>query len=373
MRLVVFGLTASSSWGNGHATLWRGLASALARAGHSLVFFERDQPWYAAHRDLTDLPGGDLVLYPELGAIRRRAEAELDRADVAMVTSFCPDAVPAAELALASRARVKTFYDLDTGVTLARACAGLPVDWIGPRGLAPFDLVLSFAGGRALAELRDRLGARRVAALHGSVDPEVHRPASPAAAFRGELSYLGTFAPSRQDALERLFLQPAERLADRTFVLAGSLYGEAFPWRANVRYVRHLAPALHAQFFCSSPLTLSVTRAEMAALGHCPSGRLFEAAACGVPVLSDPFDGIERVFTPGDEILVARTAEEAVEAICAPRHVLARIGARARERALAEHTAAARASELVARCEAARAPSAPPAAGGERGAGGEAH
>jgi spore maturation protein CgeB len=359
MRLVVFGLTVSSSWGNGHATLWRALAAALGRAGHRLEFFERDQPWYAAHRDATALDGGALVLYRDAAEVRARAEAALRGADVAMVTSYCPDAAEATRWVLGSRA-VKAFYEMDPGVTVERARAGLSVDWIGPEGLGGFDLVLSYTGGGALAALA-ALGARRVAPLYGSVDPAVHHPAPPLAAFAGELSYLGTHAPSRQAALESLFLAPAARLPSRTFVLAGSMYGADFPWRENVRYVRHLEPALHPSFFCASPLTLSVTRAEMAALGWCPSGRLFEAAACGVPVLSDAFDGLEDFFAPGEEILVARGTDDAVAAVETPRETLRAIGARARERALAEHTADARARELVALCEAARTPASMPA------------
>jgi spore maturation protein CgeB len=353
VRWVIFGLTVSSSWGNGHATLWRGLARALRSEGHSLVFFEHDVPWYAGHRDLPALPGGGLVLYRDLAATRARAEAEVASADVAVVTSYCPDARAFEPIVLGGRA-LRVFYDLDTGVTLDRIRAGRPVEWIGPDGLAGYDLVLSYTGGRALTALRRLLGARRAAPLHGSVDPDLHRPAAPDPAFAGHLSYLGTYAPTRQAALEVLFLGPAARLPERTFVLAGSMYGPEFPWRENVRYVRHLEPALHPAFFCSSPLTLSVTRPEMAADGHCPSGRLFEAAACGVPVLSDWFEGLDGFFEPGDEILVARTTEEAVAAVSRSRAQLARIGQRARERALAEHTAAARARQLVALCEAAR-------------------
>jgi spore maturation protein CgeB len=350
VRFVVFGLTVSSSWGNGHATLWRGLAAALARGGHVLEFFEQDQPWYAAHRDLDHLPGGTLHLYRSLDEVRARAEAALAGADVAMVTSYCPDALAATALVLDGRA-LKVFYDMDTGVTLDRLRTGAAVEWLGPRGLADFDLVLSFTGGRTLGALRSALGARRAAPLYGSVDPAVHRPSAPQDAFRGDVSWLGTYAPSRQAGLERLFLEPARRLPDRTFVLAGSMYDASFPWRDNVRYVRHLEPALHPAFFCSSPLTVNITRPEMAAVGHCPSPRLFEAAACGVPVLSDAFDGLDEFFTPGEELLVARTADEAARAIATPREALARIGRRARERALAEHTADARARELVARCE----------------------
>jgi spore maturation protein CgeB len=363
VRVVVFGLTVTSTWGNGHATLWRGLAAALGRQGHRLEFFERDQPWYATHRDRHDLPGGAVHLYASLEEVRPAARAALDGADLALVTSYCPDALAAADLVLGSTAAVKGFYDMDTGVTLARLAMGEQVDWVGPRGLQDFDLVLSFTGGRTLRLLAERLGARRAVPLYGSVDPGVHRPAAPLGPFLGDCSYLGTYARGRQAGLEALFLRPAERMPERTFVLAGSMYADDFPWRPNVRYVRHLEPSLHPAFYCSSPLTVSVTRPEMAVLGHCPSPRLFEAAACGVPVLSDWFDGLEAFFTPGDEILVAAGPDGAAGHIALPRDELARIGRRARERALAEHTADARARELLAACEAARAGAGPEAEG----------
>jgi spore maturation protein CgeB len=62
MKIVVFGLTISSSWGNGHATLWRGLCRALASRGHRVVFFERNVSYYAMNRDLHEVPGGTLIL-----------------------------------------------------------------------------------------------------------------------------------------------------------------------------------------------------------------------------------------------------------------------------------------------------------------------
>jgi spore maturation protein CgeB len=347
MKLVVFGLTISSSWGNGHATLWRGLARALVRAGHRFVFFERDVPYYARHRDLTEVPGGRLHLYSRWEDVRRTAARELDDADAALVTSYCPDGRAASDLVLSSPARARAFYDMDTPVTIERAVAGEPVEYVPARGLGDFDVVLSFTGGDALDALRRVLGARRAIPLYGCVDPEVHHPVSAAAPFRGDLSYLGTWAANRQRALERLFVEPARRLPDRRFVLAGSQYGADFPWQPNVFYVNHLAPADHAPFLCSSPLTLNVTRAPMAAMGYCPSGRLFEAAACGVPCLSDGWAGLDAFFEPGSEILVARTPEDVVGAVELPRAELAAMGRAARERVLAEHTADSRAEELV--------------------------
>lgn len=346
MKLVIFGLSISSSWGNGHATLWRGLCRALGARGHDTVFFERDVPYYRDQRDLTHLAGLTLRLYDDWTAAAPAAARELADADVAIVTSYCPDGIAAADLALASKARVRVFYDLDTPVTLERLRAGAPVPYIGPRGLCGFDLVLSYTGGGALDELQTRLGARRVAPLYGSVDPYAHRPARASPRFEADLSYLGTYAEDRQQALETLFLEPARRLSARRFVLAGALYPREFPWTRNISFVRHLPPGEHPAFFSSSRLTLNVTRRAMAGMGYCPSGRLFEAAACGAPVLSDWWEGLDRFFEPGREILVARSTEDAIRALETPAGELERIAQAARERTLDEHTAAHRTREL---------------------------
>jgi spore maturation protein CgeB len=344
MKLVVFGLTLSSSWGNGHATLWRGLCRALARRGHRVVFFERDVPYYAFNRDLRELPGTELVLYPEWP--ENRAKREAADADAAMVTSYCPDGAAASGLVL-SGPGTSVFYDLDTPVTLDRLKAGQEVPYLPPDGLGGFDLVLSYTGGEALTALRERLGARRVAPLYGSVDPESHCPGAPNPDYQADLSYLGTYAADRQEALERLFLEPARRLPDKRFVLAGAQYPMDFPWGPNVWFVRHLPPCDHPAFYGSSPLTLNVTRAAMARMGWCPSGRLFEAAACGTACLSDTWAGLEDFFEPGREILTAETTEEAIEALTRPKEEIARIGRAARERALDEHTADHRARQLL--------------------------
>lgn len=374
MKLVIFGLTLSSSWGNGHATLWRGLCRALARLGHRVVFFERDVPYYASQRDLMELPGTDLCLYASWEEVLPRVRREVADADVAMVTSYCPDGIAATDLVLDADGPRRVFYDLDTPVTLARLEAGEPVPYIGPRGLSGFDLVLSYTGGTALTELSERLGARRVAPLYGSVDPEVHRPSEPLRQYQADLSYLGTYAADRQPVLERLLLDPARRLPDRRFVIAGAQYPVDFPWEPNVWFVRHLPPSDHPGFFASSPLTLNVTRADMARMGWCPSGRLFEAAACGTAVLSDTWEGLGDFFEPGREILLAGTTEEAIAAISLSREEVARIARAARERTLAEHTADRRARQMLdlfASSTNGIFPDAPPpvsSQGGEKGA-----
>ena len=356
MRLAIFGLTVSSSWGNGHATLWRGLLRALARAGHHADFFERDVPYYAAHRDLTTLDCGELVLYDTWESVRARATAAIADADAVIVTSYCPDAVAATQLLLAMPGPVRAFYDLDTPVTLARLDAGETVDYLPADGLGDFDLVLSYTGGGALDALRTRLGARRVAPLYGSVDPDAHRPAAANADWTCDLSYIGTYAADRQEAVERLFLAPARQLPTRRFVLAGSQYPADFPWTSNLWYLAHLPPADHPAFYASSRLTLNVTRGAMAAMGWCPSGRLFEAAACGVPILTDAWPGLDAFFSPGTEILVADSTDDVLRALQSEPERLDEIARRARERTLDEHTAGRRAIELVQALESAAAP-----------------
>ena len=215
MKLVIFGLSISSSWGNGHATLWRGLCRALSARGHETHFFERDVPYYAHHRDLTEIPGCSLHLYPDWDAVYPEARMQVSGCDVAMVTSYCPHGLAATDLVISSDARCRCFYDLDTGVTLNRLKSGDTVEYIGPRGFADFDLVLSYTGGKALDELRTQLGARRVAPLYGSVDPDFHHPAPPLERFLADISYLGTYAEDRQSALESYFLEPARRLPRR--------------------------------------------------------------------------------------------------------------------------------------------------------------
>ena len=346
MKVVVFGLTISSSWGNGHATLWRGLCRALADRGHHVTFFERDVYYYAAHRDATEFAGCDLRLYGNWTDVQASAAQEADAADLAMLTSFCPDAEEASAVVLGSRAAVKAYYDMDTPVTLDRLHQGERPAYIPQQGLASFDVVFSYAGGPALEGLQTALGARLVVPLYGSVDPDTHRPLGRDPRLASRLSYIGTYAADRQRALDELFLEPARRRPALKFALAGSQYPEDFAWPANLYYLSHLAPGDHAAFYSSSDWTLNVTRGPMAALGYCPSGRLFEAAACGTPLITDEWPGIDSFFDPGSEIVVARHTDDVLAALDMDEEQRKRIASRARERALECHTAAARAEEL---------------------------
>jgi spore maturation protein CgeB len=329
----------------------RGLFRALHQQGHELHFFERDVPYYASHRDAESLPYVHLHLYSDWGAVWPEAQQQIQHADVAVVTSYCPDGAQASELILSANVPRSIFYDMDTPVTLNRIDRGDQVEYIPQNGLSGFDLVLSYTGGEALRQLKEKLGARRVAPLYGWVDPAVHHRVPSSKGFEADLSYIGTFSADRQPALEAMLLSPALRLPNRSFLIAGAMYPDPASWPANVRHFEHVAPPDHAAFYSSSPITLNITRSSMAAMGFCPSGRLFEAAACGTAVLSDWWRGLDFFFTPGDEILVANSTTEAMRVLTQNRADWERLGARAQERALDCHTAAVRANRLLSLIE----------------------
>jgi spore maturation protein CgeB len=351
LDIVVFGLSITSAWGNGHATTYRALLRALAERGHTVRFFERDMPWYAKHRDLPDPPYARTVLYSSIGELRELLGNEI-RADLVMIGSYVPEAVPLAEWVLPRVTGLTAFYDIDTPVTVGHLekdeCEYLTRDLV-PR----FDLYLSFAGGPILERLRTHFGARRPRPLYCSVDPRDYFPVRAAKRYR--LGYLGTYSPDRQVALERLLLEPARRLPQARFCVAGAQYPDDIDWPGNVARIEHLPPAAHRDFYNSQRFTLNITRARMVANGYAPSVRLFEAAACEVPIITDEWPGLEELFIPGREVLVARSSRDALRFLDGldPQEA-DEIALRAREKVLQAHTATVRALELERHIDEAR-------------------
>jgi spore maturation protein CgeB len=339
VRFVVLGLSITSSWGNGHATTYRALLGALRRAGHETLFLERDRPWYAENRDA---PGAG-ELYGSLKEVRERWADDVRDADVVVVGSYVPEGVAVADWALDTARGVTAFYDIDTPVTLAKL-ARRDEEYLAPRLVPRFDLYLSFTGGPTLRRLERDWGARRARALYCAVDADRYAPLD--LQPRYDLGYLGTYSDDRQPTVERLLLEPARRLPHARFAVAGPQYPEEIEWAANVERVEHLPPRDHPEFYAAQRFTLNVTRADMVRAGWSPSVRLFEAAACGVPAISDWWQGLDSFFRPGSEILVARRAVDVVAAL--RRDDAPEIGERARRRVLAEHTADRRAEELEA-------------------------
>lgn len=352
LDVVVFGLSITSAWGNGHATTYRALLRALAERGHAVRFFERDMPWYAEHRDLPSPPYARTVLYSSLEELQQRLGNEI-RADLLIIGSYVPEAVRLAEWVLPRATGLTAFYDIDTPVTVEHLERG-DCEYLTPDLVPRFDLYLSFAGGPILERLRTHFGAQRPRTLYCSVDPRDYFPVRAAKRYR--LGYLGTYSPDRQAALERLLLEPARHLPTARFCVAGAQYPPDIEWPGNVLRVEHLAPSTHRHFYNSQRFTLNITRARMIANGYAPSVRLFEAAACEVPIITDEWPGLEELLIPGREVLVARTAADALWFLDElDAEEAGRIARRARERVLQDHAATVRAMELERHVEEARA------------------
>jgi spore maturation protein CgeB len=342
-RFVFLGLSITSSWGNGHATTYRSLVRELAARGHDVLFLERDVPYYAANRDLPRPPHGRTAIYGSLEELFECHETDVAQADLVVVGSYVPDGCAVAEWVCNRAPRRAAFYDIDTPVTLAKMDAG--DDQYLSKSLVPrFSLYLSFTGGPTLATLERRYGAQCARPLYCSVDERVHtRVELPE---RWELGYLGTYSDDRSPAVDALLFEPARRRPQGRFAVAGAQYPSSIVFPPNVEHTAHLAPANHAAFYSSQRFTLNVTRKAMVAAGWSPSVRLFEAAACGTPIISDEWPGLEAFFAPGREILVARSASDVVSYLDMPARQREAIARAARARVLAEHTAAHRAETL---------------------------
>ncbi|MEX0872323.1 MAG: glycosyltransferase [Aquisalimonadaceae bacterium] len=343
-NIAIIGLSISSSWGNGHATTYRGLVRELVRRGHVVTFLERDVPWYRDTRDLPRLPHGRILFYDSLAALFDGHEALIRNADLVIVGSYVPDGAAVCRWSLAHARGVTAFYDIDTPVTLA-ALERRQTTYISRDLIPRFDLYLSFTGGPTLQRLERDFGARRARALYCSVDPMQYFPDD--VPCRWDLGYLGTHAEDRQPALDHLLLAPARTDPGARFVVAGANYPADMIWPDNVERIAHLPPAEHRAFYNSQRFTLNITRADMIASGYAPSVRLFEAAACGTPVISDWWPGLDELFRPEEEIFTAGSAAEVLGYLNeTPDEVRQAVGEQARQEVLTRHTAACRVREL---------------------------
>jgi spore maturation protein CgeB len=345
LRIVILGLSITSSWGNGHATTYRALVRELARLGHDCLFLECDKPWYAAHRDLPSPPFGRTRLYKTLGELRRKFGHEIRAADAVIVGSYVPQGIEIGRWVLEQADGITAFYDIDTPVTLARLQRG-EADYISRELIQRYDLYLSFTGGPTLRYIERELGSPRARALYCSVDPHLYFPDRRIKRV-WDLGYLGTYSPDRQPTLEKLLLEPARKWADGRFVVAGPQYPPEVEW-GSVTRIEHLPPDRHRAFYNQQRFTLNVTRQDMIRAGYSPSVRLFEAAAWGTPIISDWWEGLDTLLTPGHEILIAADSRQALRILREmPERERTEIARRARERILASHTSAHRAAELV--------------------------
>ena len=355
MKFVIIGLSVTSSWGNGHATTYRALLKELKTLGHDILFLEKDVPWYSPHRDMPAPEFCQLGLYKTNEELKADYKKEVAEADVVIVGSYVQQGVEVGNWAIETATGVTAFYDIDTPVTLAKL-KRKDYEYIDPEIISKYDLYLSFSGGPILRHIEDHYGSPMARALYCSVDPDLYYPEDRAKEWK--LGYLGTYSDDRQPTVQELLNRPAAKFPSEKFVAAGPQYPEDFAWSKNVERIDHLPPAEHRKFYNSQEFTLNVTRQDMIKAGYSPSVRLFEAAACGVPIISDYWDGIHSIFEQEKEILIARSSNEVEQYF---RNISEeerkQIGENARQKVMKSHTARARAKELVNYVKEVRQPS----------------
>ncbi|MFW6078653.1 MAG: CgeB family protein [Gemmatimonadota bacterium] len=346
MKIYIFGSSLVSAYWNGAATYYRGIVRGLDALGHEVHFCEPDIFDRQRHRDLAREPDWVRVrVYGDDGELRE-LQAEAERADLVVKCSGVgarDRELEAWAASLGNRPRT-AFWDVDAAYTLDRL-EGDADDPLRAR-IPAFDLVFTYGGGPPVVERYRALGARRCVPIYNGLDPDVHRPVRPDPELACDLVFMGNRLPDRETRVERLFLAVAERHPDRTFLLGGNGW-ETKRLPDNVRRLGHVPTGRHNALNCSARLVLNVHRTAMAANGYSPATRMFEAAGAGACQITDAWEGIERFFEPGEEVLVARGGAEVgelLEAVDAER--AAAIGRAARARALRDHTYGRRARQV---------------------------
>ncbi|WP_295949553.1 glycosyltransferase, partial [uncultured Xanthomonas sp.] len=350
LHIAVFGSSLVSSYWNGAATYYRGLLHALAQRGHRIHFFEPDAFGRQQHRDIDDPEWAQVTVYPgaaEADAARaleqaRGADVVVKASGVGVFDAFLEREV----LGLRSPRTQVLFWDVDAPATLERvqADAGDPFRAQIPR----YDLVLTYGGGPRVVSAYRALGAAECVPIYNALDPSSHHPSPAQRDFAADLGFLGNRLPDREARVEAFFLDAAERLPGRRFLLGGSGWQDrALP--ANVRHLGHVYTADHNAFNCSPRAVLNISRESMARCGFSPATRVFEAAGAAACLITDAWPGIAHFLEPGTEVLVAEDGAAVAAHLDALDPDRARaIGQAALRRVLAQHTYAHRAAQVEA-------------------------
>ena len=344
MKIVILGLSITSSWGNGHATTFRSLVKGLHQRGHRVDFLERDVPWYASQRDLKISEYCDIYLYKNPEQLRQDHTGKVKSADLVIVGSYVPEGVAVGKWVIDTAGGITAFYDIDTPVTLTKL-KNKDFEYLHPELIPQYNLYLTFAGGEVPEIFMNHYGSPRSEPLYCSVDPELYYPED--VHVKWDLGYLGTYSSDRQPPLDKLLVGAAAGWPAGKFVVAGPGYPDEVKWPNNVERIDHLPPPAHREFYNRQRFTLNITRKDMIRMGYSPSVRLFEAAACGTPIISDYWDGLDSFFKLGSEILVSRSPDDTLDFLKdLPPDDRAAIARNARKKILEFHTGQHRAEEI---------------------------
>ena len=339
MNICFFGSSLVSSYWNGAATYYRGILKEIAALGHTITFYEPNALQRQAHRDIDDPPWARVVVYPATSEGWQRALANAARAADLLVKAsgvgVFDTELDRAVVEISSPA-MRLYWDVDAPATLDALAADLQHHLHA--AIPRFDLVLTYGGGDKVVRAYRAAGAHDCVPIYNALDPDTHHPAMPRPEFACDLSLLANRLPDRERRIEQFFIDVADRLPGRSFVLGGAGW-ETKDTPANIRKAGHVGTAQHNAFFASALATLNVNRDSMARYGFSPPTRVFEAIGAGACLLTDAWEGIDQFLEPGTEVLVAANSEDVAHHLdaldCGRARTIAR---RARARVLAHHT-----------------------------------
>jgi spore maturation protein CgeB len=346
MKIFVFGSSLTSSYWNGAATYYRGIYKNLHALGNEIIFAEPDIYNRQKNRDGGNIDYAEVVVYSTPRELDRMLARACD-ADLVIKHSGvgADDELLEREVLRCRCCGTRAaFWDVDAPATLARVEQN-PEDAF--LGLIPqYDYIFTYGGGSPVVSRYLQLGARNCHPIYNALDPETHHPVPPAPELACDLVFVGHRLPDRERRVEDFFLRAADLAPDLSFILGGEGWtGKAMP--RNVRWIGHVGTRDHNRVNCSARMVLNINRESMAAVGFSPPTRVFEAAGAGACVITDAWPGVETFFQPGEEILLASSAEDIIAHLCAlgaPQS--ARMGAAMRARALRDHTYSLRARQV---------------------------
>jgi spore maturation protein CgeB len=334
-----FGSSLVSAYWNGAATYYRGIIKYLHRLGYKVTFYEPDAYNRQDNRDIPDPEWARVVVYGNNLPGLEKAIDHARNADIIIKASGVGVFDEELERALPQIRKPNqkiVFWDVDAPATLdsMKSDAGFPLRIL----ISDYDYVLTYGGGDPVIKAYRAIGARECIPVYNALDPETHFQVSPDPRFLSDLSFLGNRLPDREKRVRSFFLDVAENMPAKSFVLGGNGWGDLrIP--SNVNYVNHVFSNDHNAFNSSSDFVLNISRQSMADYGFSPATRVFEAAGAAACIITDHWQGIELFFTPGKEILVARDGREVryfIDDI--GKEEAAEIGKAALKRVLADHT-----------------------------------
>jgi spore maturation protein CgeB len=344
MNIVILGLSITSSWGNEHAATYRGLVRELHNRNHQVLFLERDVPAYASHPDLINPAFCQVKRYSSVQDLEQQFTEHIRKADIVIVGSSIQDGVIVGEWVIKTAQGIKAFYDIDIALTLSKLDNEV-CEYLHPLQIPKYDLYLSFSGGPTLEILEQKYGSPKARPLYSAFDPELYYPEQQE--VKWDLGYLSNYSDDRQLPLEKLMLDAARAWPAGRFVVAGNKYPESIHWSENTQLIPYLPSDQDRAFYNSQRFTQNITHSNFIKVGYAPSARLFEAAACCTPIISDYWEGLETFFDIDTEILVSYAAGDTLKylrEICNSERKS--IGSHASKKVMSHHTFAHRAQEL---------------------------